>query len=282
MVARYWSMASRPRKHTEMQHPNRTLTQALRAATAVLAMLLTSASPGQSRPASPTDLSGVWFPASDARGFPQTQWVGAELPFTAAGRARFDANVPGKGPREVLPAYGNDPIGTANPPGLFRTLVYPRPWEFIQLPDKVVQIFEWGKHWRTIWTDGRGIADEIVSGPFWYGYSVGRWEGDTLVVTTNNLDGRQWIDEWGTPISEYDATIEERWTRVGDDRLELTITIRDPELYAHPWTSALKTYALQPKDAVTGEPLEQIFAPIDEAIFNERVRDPSAEGPETP
>jgi hypothetical protein len=228
--------------------------------------------PGQS-------LSGVWFPASQTRGFPMSQWSADELPFTAEGRAEFDANIPGKGPRQTLPAHGNDPIGTANPPGLYRTLVYPRPWEFIQLPDKVVQIFEWGKHWRTIWTDGRELPDEIVQGPFWYGYSVGEWQGDTLVVETGSLDGRQWMDEWGTPVSDYDARIEERWRRVDDQHLELTITVTDPEIYARPWTSAVKTYELQSKDSVTGEPMEQIFAPIDETIFNERIRDPSAEGP---
>lgn len=226
------------------------------------------------------DLGGVWLPApAQARGYAMSEWSSGELPFTAAGRAKFDGNIPGKGPRQTLPARGNDPIGTANPPGLYRTLVYPRPWEFIQLPDKVVQIFEWGKHWRTIWTDGRKAPDEIVSGPFWYGYSVGEWQGDTLVVKTNNLDGRQWIDEWGTPISEYDATIEERWKRVAPDRLELTITVTDPSLYARPWTSAVKVYELQPKGSVNGEPMEQLFAPMDEEIFNERVRDPSAEGP---
>jgi len=224
------------------------------------------------------DLSGVWLRDSGTRGYPMSQWSPDELPFTSEGRAAFDANIPGKGPRETLPARGNDPIGTANPPGLYRTLAYGRPWEFIELPDKVVQILEWGKHWRTIWTDGRGVADEIVSGPFWYGYSVGEWQGDTLVVTTNNLDGRQWIDEWGTPISEYDAVVEERWRRVGD-HLELTITVMDPEMYARPWTSAVKTYALQGQDSDAGEPLEQIFAPIDEAYFNETIRDPSAEGP---
>lgn len=251
------------------------------AAAGVFAALALTAAPLQAQEDvdDAKSLTGVWYPSGSARGYPMSQWSPEELPFTEAGRARFDGNVPGKGPRETLPALGNDPLGTANPPGLYRTLVYPRPWEFIQLPDRVVQLFEWGKHWRTIWTDGRDVADEIVSGPFWYGYSVGEWHGDTLVVTTNNLDGRQWFDEWGTPISEYDATIVERWRRVDEDTLELTITVTDPEIYARPWTSAVKTYELQSKDSVTGEPLEQIFAPIDEAEFNERVRGPIAEGP---
>jgi len=229
--------------------------------------------------ASSHDFSGVWMPITNTRKFPMTQWSPDPLPFTPKGREMFDANVPGKGPRETLPANGNDPIGTANPPGLLRTLVYPRPWEFIQTGEKVVQTFEWGKHWRAIWTDGRDVAGEMVSGPYWYGYSVGHWDGDTLVVTTNNIDGRQWIDEWGTPISEYDAVVEERWRRVGDDRLELTVTIRDPEVYSRPWTSAVMVYERQPKGSVAGEPIEQIFAPIDELLFNETVRDPIAEGP---
>ncbi len=233
--------------------------------------------PAQSAVASMRDLSGVWMPATNTRGFPMTQWTPEELPFTAAGRAMFDANIPGKGPRETLPANGNDPIGMANPPGLYRTLVYPRPWEFIQTGEKIVQTFEWGKHWRAIWTDGRDVAGEMVSGPYWYGYSVGRWDGDTLVVTTNNIDGRQWMDEWGTPISEYDAVVEERWRRVSDDRLELTITVRDPAVYSRAWTSTVMEYELQPKDSETGEPIEQIFAPVDELLFNETVRDPIVE-----
>src|SRR5690606_10382943 len=149
--------------------------------------------------------------------------------------------------------------------------IYPRPWQLIQLPDRVVQLFEWGKHWRTIWTDGRDVADEIVSGPFWYGYSAGEWQRDTLVVTTNNLDARQWCDEWGARGRAYGWTIEERWRRADEDARELTITVTDPEIYARPWTSAVKAYELQAKDSVTGEPLEQIFAPIDESVFNERV-----------
>ena len=223
------------------------------------------------------DLSGVWLRDSGSGGYPQSQWSPEELPFTAAGRQRFDANVPGKGPRQQMPATGNDPLGQANPPGLYRTLVYGRPWEFIQTDDKILQTFEWGKHWRAIWTDGREVPDALVAGPYWYGYSVGEWEGDTLVVQTVGLDGRAWLDEWGTPFTDF-AQIEERWRRVDEDTLELTITVNDPELYSRPWTSDTKTFELQSPDSLNGELMEQIFAPIDEIEFNERIRDPAASG----
>lgn len=224
------------------------------------------------------DLTGVWLRGSGSGDYPQSQWSPSELPFTAAGQARFDANIPGKGPRQTMPALGNDPLGDANPPGLYRTLVYGRPWEFIQLPDKVVQIFEWGKHWRAIWTDDRDVPDEIVAGPYWYGYSVGEWEGDTLVVTTVGLDGRAWLDEWGTPFTDF-ARIEERWRRVDEKRIEMTVTVNDPELYAEPWTSDVKVFDFQTPDSLNGELLEQIFAPIDEMEFNRRIRDAAASGP---
>jgi hypothetical protein len=224
------------------------------------------------------DLSGVWLRASGSRDYPMSQWYPTELPFTAAGRAVFDANVPGKGPRESMPAFGNDPLGQANPPGLYRTLVYGRPMEFVQTGDKVVQLFEWGKHWRTIWTDGRPEPDALVAGPYWYGYSVGEWQGDTLVVKTVGLDGRAWLDEWGTPYTDF-TEITERWRRVDANTIEMTITVNDPELYSEAWTSDTKTFARQTPDSANGELMEQIFAPIDEIEFNERIRDPAASGP---
>jgi hypothetical protein len=225
-----------------------------------------------------SDLSGVWLRGSGSNGYPMSQWSPDALPFATQGQIQFDSNVPGKGPRQTMPAFGNDPLGDANPPGLYRTLVYGRPWEFIQLPNKIVQIFEWGKHWRTIWTDGRAVPDVIVAGPYWYGYSVGEWEGDTLVVKTVGLDGRAWLDEWGTPFSDF-ALIEERWTRAGDT-MAMTLTVNDPDLYREPWTSDTKQFNYQEPDTLNGELMEQIFAPIDEIEFNRSIRDPAAGGPQ--
>lgn len=225
------------------------------------------------------DLTGVWSrQGSTFNGGPQSQWSDGELPFTAAGREQFDNNISGKGPRQVMPAFGNDPLSTANPPGLYRTLVYGRPMEFIQLENKVVQIFEWGKHWRTIWTDGRDVPDSLLAGPFWYGFSVGEWQGDTLVVQTVGLDGRAWLDEWGTPFTDF-TQIEERWTLADNDTIEMTITVTDPDLYTRPWTSNVKMYNKQDPNTLNGELQEQIFAPMDETLFNETIRDPVASGP---
>lgn len=221
------------------------------------------------------EVTGVWLRAGGGANYPQSQWYPKELPFTAAGKAAFDANKPGKGPRQSMPAFGNDPLGQANPPGLYRTLVYGRPIEMVQLPDRVIQLFEWGKHWRTIWTDGREVPDALVAGPFWYGYSVGKWEGDTLVVQTVGLDGRAWLDEWGTPYTDL-TQVEERWHRKDDKTLELTIKVTDPELYSQPWTSDVHAYSYETGDPLNGELMEQIFAPIDEIEFNRDIRDRAA------
>jgi hypothetical protein len=234
------------------------------------------------------DLNGIWgrgpaTPAAanqakpDARGMmsdggANTEW-GPSSPLTPKGLAAVNGNKSGKGPRQVPPAFANDLLGDANPPGLLRALVYGRPFQMIVLPEKVVQLFEWTRVWREINTDGRPLPEDI--GPFWYGYSVGKWEGDTLVVNTNNLDARAWMDQWGSPFSES-LKLQERWRRTSKDNLELVMTIDDPVMYTQPWTTTKRNFRFQTKDMPDGEMLEVIFAPVDEKSFNERIRNPAA------
>jgi hypothetical protein len=234
------------------------------------------------------DLNGIWgrganAPAAanqvkaDARGFLpdgglMTEW-GPSSPLTPKGLAQVNANKSGKGPRQVPPAFANDLLGDANPPGLLRALVYGRPFQMIVLPDKVVQLFEWTRVWREVWMDGRQPVEDI--GPFWYGTSVGKWEGDTLVVATTNLDARAWMDEWGTPFSEA-IKVTERWRRTSKDNLELVMTIDDPAIFTKPWSTNRRTFRFQTKDMPDGQLIEVIFAPVDEQEFNQRVRNPAA------
>jgi hypothetical protein len=231
------------------------------------------------------DFSGVWTVVGGGGGGsdafdknPESEWTTEKLPFTRAGRAAFDANHPGKGPRLLKnPQQRNDPLTLGNPPGLYRTLVYSRPMEFVQTPGRLVQIFEWSRVWRPIYLDGRPVPKEITAGPYWYGHSVGRWEGDTLVVNTMALDSRAWLDEWGTPFTD-DAQVVERWRRTAPDMLELQITVTDPEMYTKPWTSMPIKMKLQKKSV---ELTEIIHAPVDEALFDKLVAHPAG-GPEKP
>lgn len=249
--------------------------------TAALALLLLSASVlaqrgrgGEGRgaappspPHDPHDLSGIWMDRAVGTIYK------ADPSFTPAGKAAFDASKPGFGPRAVPPAMGNDPLGDANPPGLPRVLFnHATKIQFIQLPDKMVQLVEWTRVWREIWTDGRGLPQDPDLA--WYGYSVGRWEGDEFVVDTIGLDPRAWIDQYGNPKSEK-ARVQERYRRLDRDNLRMTITVTDPGMYTKPMGGdAPIDWKLQPNTPL-GNFIEDIFAPIDEQSFNRKLRDPA-------
>lgn len=222
------------------------------------------------------DFSGVWTMDEDASSwsarqrYPVSLWSDKELPFSEAGLRAVTANQPGRGPRTVDPEERNDPQMNANPAGLYRALIYRRPWEFVQTDQKIVQIFAWGGNWRMIYKDGRPVPDDHPAAPFWNGYTVAHWEGDTLVATTLALDERAWLDDWGTPFS-IDARFEERWRLLDPDSLELTVTVNDPLFYTETWTAAPLVF-----ERVTDfEPLEIVFAPMDVQMFNEDIRLPA-------
>jgi hypothetical protein len=212
---------------------------------------------------------------------------------TPEGQRRFELNKPARGlelgsaeanrrtdidigyRRAVLPAFGNDPEMRCEPLGLPRLLTFSgmgAAMEIVQTPDRIVQLFEWTWDFRDIWMDGRGIPDIEDYLPRFNGYSVGRWEGDTLVVTSVGFDERQWLDQYGFPISEQ-AVLEERWDRPSANRLRVRLELRDPTLYTAPWQSSVKVWALIPKErmAIGGWSgvLEDRCVPTDESLFNQ-------------
>ena len=197
--------------------------------------------------------------------------------FTAEGKKAFDANKPGYGPRAVPPAQGNDPLGDCNPDGLPRNLMFNRPVEFIQQPNRLIQLFQYHGARREVWIDGRKLP-ENPDLPRWYGYSIGHWEGNTLVVETNGLEPRQWLDNLGNPYSDQ-ARLTERYTRVDHDHIEMTVTLTDPKFYAKPFVSQKKTWQLLTNpEQYSAQPgwnslMEELCAPIDEVFeFNKRIR----------
>jgi hypothetical protein len=148
--------------------------------------------------------------------------------------------------------------------------------EFVHAKDRIVQNFAWTKDSRNIWMDGRQLPTEIDT-PTFNGYSVGRWEGDTLVVNSHGFEDSSWLDHFGYPHSDQ-MRLEERYRRTAPDRLELVMTLTDPEIYVKPWVSSKKVFRLLPRaeSSVNGwyELFEERCLPTDEADFNDNVRAP--------
>ena len=115
----------------------------------------------------------------------------------------------------------------------FHTQGFPR--KFIQTPDVLVILYEASMGQRQIFLDGRQLPKQGEPQPWWYGYSVGRWDGDTLVVESNNFRDDQWLDIIGSPMTDA-ARVTERFRRVNYGRMEIDITIDDPKAYTRPFT----------------------------------------------
>jgi hypothetical protein len=242
------------------------------------------------------DLSGVWL--GNKYGYNATYVP----PLTPEGQKKFDQQKPSYGAtlgtsaaadtkvpigrrRAIPPAQGNDYVGACNPLGLVRMIMYdPAPMEMIMTPNRIIQQFEWTWDHREIWLDGRSLPDVDAYLPRWDGYSVGKWEGDTLVITTIGLDDRQWLDHFGYPISAK-ARVEERYTRTAHNILEMDITVTDPVIYTQPWKSDHVTFRLASRDDLaqgTGwaSMQEDRCVPLDEVEqYNKNVRNPAGDVP---
>jgi hypothetical protein len=110
---------------------------------------------------------------------------------------------------------------------------HPQPRKIIQTPGLVMILYEANNGLRQIFTDGRPLPADAE--PWWYGYSVGKWDGDTLVVETTGFRDMGWLDEEGTPITETGKVIE-RFRRPNIGNLEIEVTVDDPKAFTKPWT----------------------------------------------
>lgn len=132
----------------------------------------------------------------------------------------------------------DDPEGYCLPPGVPRYTGTPYPFQILQLPDKVVILYEGASHmYRTIYMDGRKHTNPDALQPTWMGESIGAWEGnDTLVVDTIGFNGKTWLDYVGHPASESLHVIE-KYSRPDSLTLAYEATIEDKEMYTKPWTT---------------------------------------------
>ena len=193
-------------------------------------------------PAPPHDISGIWNPGPrgvqqlGAGAMPEDGKPEHQVPYTPLGLAKLKLTQPSNGVRSVLPVDSNDPAWHCDPQGLPREDLFElRTTQIFQTPEKVLVLYEYGKVWRVIWTDGRELPKDPE--PRWFGYSVGKWEDDyTFVVQSAGMDERTWIDRAGRPHSS-DLRVEERFHRVDLNHLELTVIINDLKIYTKPWVA---------------------------------------------
>jgi hypothetical protein len=139
----------------------------------------------------------------------------------------------------------DNPDAHCLPMGIMQMTSHPYPRKIIQGKDVVAVIYEGsGTTVREIFMDGRALPDPAEVEPWWNGYSVGHWEGDTLVAETVGLMDDGWLDVQGSPLTSA-GKLTERFSRPNVGALEIAVTIDDPKAYTKPFTATVR-YRLSP------------------------------------
>ena len=137
----------------------------------------------------------------------------------------------------------DNPDANCLPMGFLQFHQQPQPRRIMNVASPKMMLIEYEANYglRHIYLDGRKLPPQGEPQPWWYGYSVGHWDGDTLVVETNNLRGAEdsqydgWLDVNGSPYSEQ-AKFTEKFRRPAYDHLQIDVTVEDPKAYKKTWT----------------------------------------------
>jgi hypothetical protein len=239
--------------------------------------------PNPPGPAPKQDLTGAWVG-------PQKSVLGPFPDMTPAGEAAFKLNKPVPAAGRTAPgaldrlAATNDPFMTCDPLGFPRDLLAHAlssrggMW-FYSVPNKMVILYEQQRVWREIWMDGRELPKKVdargAPDSRYYGYSVGHWDGDnTFVIDTTGLDNKTWLDEAGHPHS-VDAKIQERYTRLDQYNLQVTVTVDDPKFYTKPYEFLKANYYWMKNQDVE----EEFCVPSLALEYRDRLAKPSGWAP---
>ena len=216
------------------------------------------------------DLSGVWMIRQDARFSPTHEppnsflqpWALAKL---NAEPMALRKDLPG-GHAGGDTALGRDADISCSQISLTDFILKQKPIEIVQTPQRIFMFFEYEHTYREIWMDGRALPKD--PDPSYFGYSVGRWEGDTLIVESAGFTDKTVIN--GMPHSDA-VHLVERYRRPDLDTLELTMTADDSKAYTKPWTAGPVKLAWHPD----WELVEAFCLQEDNASFKQQVIDPT-------
>jgi len=163
--------------------------------------------------------------------------VGGTIPYRDDALAQRDAN------REQWNKY--DPAVKCYIPGLPRQTYMPFPFHIVHSANKIFIAYEFGSNSRIIHLDRPGTRAQL---PSWMGYSVGRWEGNTLVVVVTDQVAETWLDASGNYHSD-ELTVTERYTPMGVDHMKYEAVIDDPKVFTRSWTVEMTLYRRKGVDA---------------------------------
>ncbi len=163
--------------------------------------------------------------------------VGGEIPYRADALAA----------REVNQAdWANlDPAAKCYIPGIPRQTYMPAPFQILQTDSEIFIAYEWGSNSRSIFMDRPGTSAPL---PSWMGYSLGRWEGGTLIVDVTSQMTDTWFDAAGNYHSGS-LHVEERYRMIDENHIEYQALITDPEVFTEPWTIRMPLYRRIEEDA---------------------------------
>ncbi|HWF38764.1 MAG TPA: hypothetical protein VG322_09610 [Candidatus Acidoferrales bacterium] len=204
----------------------------------------------------PADLTGVWtqYPhISGASTFADFSFSKDEPPMTPWAIAKYKAAKP-----VHVGGYqgkSDDTTLTCFPPGVPRIYLFNFPMEIFEIPGRVLIVYEYGHYIRQVYTDGRQHPKDV--NPTWMGDSIGKWDGNTLVVDTVGFNDETWLDQVGHPHSES-LHLVERIHKTAPDMLRIDFTFDDPVAYTKPWT-ATKQFKLRPDWHISEYVCEETF-----------------------
>jgi hypothetical protein len=235
-----------------------------------------------SGPAPRRDLTGAWAG-------PIFATINPIPPLTPLGEELSKAN---KNAIDHSILESNDPLKTCDPLGFPRFILHEtRGIMFAAMPDRVLQMSQYNRSWREIFTDGRELPKNVgartvrqsqspgpwlstfsnSTDPRWFGYSVGHWEGDyAFVIETVGSDARSWMDRPGHPHS-IDLKVMERYTRIDHDTMTLEVSIDDPQVYTRSFVITTSTFKWIPLQEFE----EQICVPSEQLDYLRYVAEPA-------
>jgi hypothetical protein len=207
----------------------RTWSLAAGVAAATVIVAVSAAGVRTVRTEGPPDLSGVWR-AVNAKYIADLSAAGKPSPLQPWGATLLKQHQ--SMPVAERPFERCMPRGV---PGMMLSRDYP--WKIVQAPNVIAILFDEGLHHRQIHLDGRPLPEILV--PSWMGYTVGKWDGDSLVAETIGFNEETWLDDSGRPHSSA-MHLTERFRRPKPDRLEITLTVDDAKTYVSPWSVILR------------------------------------------